>query len=65
MKPPQMLVNAMICELRAASRVAAAHGVSSETVMARPGTTGELVGEVDRMFIRRLRVDDHRFRRVR
>lgn len=61
----QQLVDEMSCELRAVSRVAAAHGVSWPTVMARLNTVGELVGDVDRMFIRRLGIDEHRFRKVR
>lgn len=61
----QQLVDEMSCELRAVSRVAAAHGVSWPTVMARLTTVGELVGDVDRMFIRRLGIDEHRFRKVR
>ncbi len=61
----QRLVDEMSCELRAVSRVAAAHGVSWPTVMARLNTVGELVGDVDRMFIRRLGIDEHRFRKVR
>jgi len=61
----QRLVEDMSCELRAVSRVAAAHGVSWPTVMARLNTVGELVGDVDRMFIRRLGIDEHRFRKVR
>ena len=61
----QKLVHEMTCELRAVSRVAAAHGVSWPTVMARLNFIGELVGNVDRMFIRRLGIDEHRFRKVR
>lgn len=62
-KYPEVLFgNEMSCELRAVSRVAAAHGVSWPTVMARLNTVGELVGNVDRMFIRRLGIDEHRFR---
>lgn len=61
----QRLVDAMSSELRAVSRVAATHGVSWPTVMARLNTVGELVGDVDRMFIRRLGIDEHRFRKVR
>jgi len=58
----QQLVDEMSCELRAVSRVAAAHGISWPTVMVRLNTVGELVGNVDRMFIRRLGIDEHRFR---
>ncbi|MGP9526703.1 ISL3 family transposase [Glutamicibacter sp. AOP5-A2-18] len=61
----QQFVDEMSSELRAVSRVAAAHGVSWPTVMARLTTIGELVGDVDRMFIRRLGIDEHRFRKVR
>lgn len=61
----QQLVDEMRCELRAVSRVAAAHSVSWPTVMARLNTVGELVGNVDRMYIRRLGIDEHRFRKVR
>ncbi|MGP5049856.1 transposase, partial [Glutamicibacter ardleyensis] len=32
---------------------------------ARVNMVGELVGNVDRMFIRRLGIDEHRFRKVR
>ncbi|MGP5666841.1 ISL3 family transposase, partial [Glutamicibacter arilaitensis] len=35
------------------------------TVMARLNAVGELVGDVDRMFVRRLGIDEHRFRKVR
>lgn len=55
----------MSSELRAVSRVAAAHGVSWPTVMTRLNSVGELVGDVNRMFIRRLGIDEHRFRTVR
>jgi len=48
----QRLVDEMSCDLRAVSRVAAAHGVSWPTVMTRLNTIGELAGDVDRMFIR-------------
>ena len=58
----QQLVDEMRCELRAVCRVAAVHSVSWPTVMARLNTVGELVGNVDRMFIRRLGIDEHRFR---
>lgn len=61
----QQLVDEMRCELRAVSRVAAAHSVSWQTVMARLNPVCELVGNVDRMFIRRLGIDEHRFRKVR
>ncbi|MGP5410897.1 transposase family protein, partial [Glutamicibacter ardleyensis] len=61
----QKLVDEMSCELRAVSRVASAHQVSWPTVMARVNMIGELVGNVDRMFIRRLGIDEHRFRKVR
>ncbi|WPR64415.1 ISL3 family transposase [Glutamicibacter protophormiae] len=61
----QRMVDEMSCELRAVSRVAAAHGVSWPTVMARLNAVGELVRDVDRMFIRRLGIDEHRFRKVR
>ena len=61
----QQLVDEMSSELRAVSRVAAAHGVSWPTVMTRLNSVGELVGDVNRMFIRRLGIDEHRFRKVR
>lgn len=55
----------MRCELRAVSRVAAAHVASWPTVMTRPNVEGQVVGDVDRMFIRRLGIGEHRFRKVR
>ena len=55
----------MSCELRAVSRVAAAHGVSWPTVMAWLNAVGEPVGDVERMFVRSLGIDEHRFRKVR
>ena len=61
----QQFVDAMSCELRAVSRVASAYQVSWPTVMERLNSEGELVGDVDRMFIRRLGIDEQRFRKVR
>jgi len=61
----QRLVDEMSCELQAVSRVAAAHGESWPTVMARLNVEGQVVGDVDRMFIRRLGIDEHQFRKVR
>ncbi|MGP5666842.1 ISL3 family transposase, partial [Glutamicibacter arilaitensis] len=55
----------MSCELRAVSRVASAYQVSWPTVMARLNFEGELAGDIDRMFIGRLGIDEHRFRKVR
>lgn len=55
----------MSYEPRAMSRVAAAHSVSWPTAMARLATVGELVGNVDSMFIRRLGIDERCFRKVR
>ena len=52
-------------ELRAVSRVAAASGVSWTTAMRVMEDTAVLVGGVDRRLVRRLGVDEHRFRRVR
>lgn len=61
----QKLVDEMSCELRAVSRVASAYQVSWPTVMARLNFEGELAGDIDRMFIGRLGIDEHRFRKVR
>ena len=52
-------------ELRAVSRVAAASGVSWTTAMRLMEHTAVLDGGVDRRLVRRLGVDEHRFRRVR
>ncbi len=52
-------------ELQAVSRVAAASGVSWTTAMRVMEDTAVLEGGVDRRLVRRLGVDEHRFRRVR
>ncbi|GAA4038278.1 ISL3 family transposase [Arthrobacter methylotrophus] len=59
------IVAGLSTELRAVSRVAAAAGVSWTTVMRVTADTAVLEGGVDRCLIRRLGVDEHRFRRVR
>ena len=60
------IVTALSTELRAVSRVAAAAGVSWTTVMRVTADTAVLDGGVDnRRLVRRLGVDEHRFRRVR
>lgn len=51
----------MSSELRAISRVASADHVSWPTVMVLLNTFGQLVGSVDRIFIRCLGIDEHRF----
>jgi transposase len=52
-------------ELRAVSRVAAASGVSWTTAMRFMADTAVPDGGVDLRLVRRLGVDEHRFRRVR
>lgn len=59
------IVTGLSTELRAVSRVAAAAGVSWATVMRVTADTAVLDGGVDRRLVRRLGVDEHRFRRVR
>ncbi|TQS88265.1 ISL3 family transposase [Arthrobacter sp. TS-15] len=59
------IVTGLSTELRAVSRVAAAAGVSWTTVMRVTADTAVLDGGVDRRLVRRLGVDEHRFRRVR
>lgn len=60
------IVAGLSTELRAVSRVAAAAGVSWTTVLRVTADTAVLLldGGVDRRLIRRLGVDEHRFRRV-
>lgn len=60
----QLLVAQMSHELRAGSGVAVAYGLSCPTVVAQLNIVGERIGEVDRMFIRRLSIDEHRLRNV-
>lgn len=52
-------------ELRALSRVAAEARVSWTTAMRILHTTGTVEGSVDRRYVRRLGIDEHRFRTVR
>lgn len=59
------IVAGLSTELRAVSRVAAAAGVSWTAVMRVTADTAVLDGGVDRRLVRRLGVDEHRFRRVR
>lgn len=59
------IVADLSAELRAVSRVAAASGVSGTTAMRVLEDTALLDGGVDRRLVRRLGVDEHRFRRVR
>ena len=59
------MVADLSAELRAVSRVAAASGVSWTTVMRVMEDTAVVDGGVDRRLVRRLGVDEHRFRRVR
>jgi transposase len=59
------IVADLSAELRAVSRVAAASGVSWTTAMRVMEDTAVLDGGVDRRLVRRLGVDEHRFRRVR
>ncbi|MBP1232507.1 transposase [Arthrobacter sp. PvP102] len=59
------IIAGLSTELRAVSRVAAAAGVSWTTVMRVTADTAVLDGGADRRLIRRLVVDEHRFRRVR
>jgi transposase len=59
------IVSGLSAELRAVSRVAAASWVSWTTVMRVMANTAVLDGGVDRRLVRRLGVDEHRFRRVR
>lgn len=59
------IVADLSAELLAVSRVAAASGVSWTTAMRVMEDTAVLDGGVDRRLVRRLGVDEHRFRRVR
>ncbi|WP_422387513.1 ISL3 family transposase [Arthrobacter sulfonylureivorans] len=59
------IVDALAAELRAVSRVASQAGVSWTTAMRIVSGTAALEGNVDRRLVRRLGVDEHRFRTVR
>ncbi|RNL48235.1 ISL3 family transposase, partial [Arthrobacter oryzae] len=59
------MVADLSAELRAVSRVAGTSGVSWTTVMRVMEDTAVVDGGVDRRLVRRLGVDEHRFRRVR
>jgi transposase len=59
------IVDTLAAELRAVSRVASQAGVSWTTAMRIVSGTAALEGNVDRRLVRRLGVDEHRFRTVR
>jgi transposase len=59
------IVEDAIHELRAVTGIAKAHGVSWPTVMRKLLVTEQIVLDVDQRLVRRLGVDEHRFRRVR
>jgi transposase len=59
------LLAAVIDSGRAASEVAADHGVAWWTVQATVNAAAVLLPEVDELQVRRLGIDEHRYRRVR
>ena len=59
------IVEDSIQELRAVTGIAKAHGVSWPTVMRKLAVTEQILLDVDQRLVRRLGVDEHRFRRVR
>lgn len=59
------IVEAASSTMPSAPGIAAAHVVIWHTVMPKPTDIGEMVGNVDHQFVRRLGIDEHRFRRVR
>lgn len=59
------IVGDLAAELRPVSRIAAGAGVSWTTAMRILDATAQVDGSVDRKLVRRLGVDEHRFRTVR
>ncbi|MBN6754379.1 transposase [Kocuria palustris] len=59
------LAQAASCELWAVTGLAAAGQVSWTTVMRILGATARVDGDIDRRLVRRLGIDEHRFRTVR
>jgi transposase len=59
------VISACRAEPRAVSRVAGEAGLSWPTVMRLLTSTIDLTGQVDTRHVRRLGIDEHRFRRVR
>lgn len=56
------IVEDAIQELRAVTGIAKAHGVSWPTVMCKLAGTEQILLDVDQRLVRRLGVDEHRFR---
>ncbi len=61
----QALVSAVVVSGRAASEVAGAHRVSWWLVQSMLTAAADLIGDPDRVLVRRLGVDEHRYRSVR
>jgi transposase len=59
------LLSAVIDSGRAVAEVAAEHGVAWWTVQATVNTAAVLLPNVDELHVRRLGIDEHRYRRVR
>jgi transposase len=59
------IVDDAVHEWRAVSGIAKAHGVSWPTLMRKLLVTEQVALDVDQRLVRRLGVDEHRFRRVR
>lgn len=59
------MVEAARAELRSAAGIAAANGVNWPTIMCELTDFGQTVCNVDYCFVRRLGIEEHRFRRVR
>jgi len=59
------LLSAVIDSGRAVAEVAADHGVAWWTVQATVNTAAVLLPNVDELHVRRLGIDEHRYRRVR
>jgi transposase len=62
---PTALVLAVIDSGRAVAEVAADHGVAWWTVQATVNAAAVLLPAVDDLYVRRLGIDEHRYRRVR
>jgi transposase len=61
----QALVAAVVVSGRAASEVARTHGVSWWLVQCMLSAAADMIGDPDDVLVRRLGVDEHRFRSVR
>jgi transposase len=59
------LLDAVIDSGRAVAEVAAEHGVAWWTVQATVNTAAVLLPDIDELHVRRLGIDEHRYRRVR